>query len=127
GIEEQKTFSVNIPSTDLVDKVDYCGIYSGRREDKSEVFTVFFGALETAPLVEECPVNLECRLTHSLEVGTHNLIVGEIIETHATESCLADKTVDIHKVDPLIYIAGSQNYHRLGDPVGKAFSVGKKK
>ncbi|MBW1708609.1 MAG: flavin reductase family protein [Deltaproteobacteria bacterium] len=125
GIEVKKAFSINIPSTELVKKVDYCGIYSGKRKDKSRMFKVFYGAIETAPLIEECPVNLECELKHILELGSHNLIVGEIIETHVNNDCLTDKTVDIKKIDPLIYIPGTQNYHRLGDDIARAFNVGK--
>lgn len=125
GIEEKNTFSINVPSTDLVKKVDYCGIYSGKHKDKSQVFKVFYGALETAPLVEECPVNLECKLIQRLDLGSHFLIVGEICETYVNDDCLAGNAVDIKKVDPLIYIPGTQNYHCLGDAIARAFQVGK--
>ena len=66
GIKQNGAFSINVPSADLVKKVDYCGIYSGSKRDKSTVFRIFFGELQTVPLIEECPVNLECKLIHSL-------------------------------------------------------------
>ena len=50
GIAETKTFSVNIPSSDLLEKTDYCGIVSGAKTDKSKVFDVFYGSLKTAPM-----------------------------------------------------------------------------
>ena len=45
---------------------DYCGLYSGRKVDKSRLFEVFYGELKTAPLIMECPVNLEKRMTHNV-------------------------------------------------------------
>ncbi|MBU0989910.1 MAG: flavin reductase family protein, partial [Proteobacteria bacterium] len=71
GINEQGTFSINVPSTGLARKVDYCGIYSGKETDKSGVFEVDDGVLKSTPLVHDCSVNLECRVVHSLELGSH--------------------------------------------------------
>jgi len=107
--------------------VDFCGIYSGAREDKSKIFNVFYGAIETAPLVEECPVNFECRVIRELELGSHTLFIGEIMETHVSEDCLIDERIDTAKVDPLIFTAATRQYNRLGEAVGQAFSIGKKK
>lgn len=125
GIEEQKVFSINIPSADLVRKVDYCGIASGRKEDKARLFTVFYGTLQTAPLIEECPVNLECRVTHAVDVGSHMMYVGKIIETFVSEACLTKGNVDVRKVDPLIFSIPDRAYWRLGEHIAKAFQVGR--
>ena len=62
GIKANGTFSVNIPSEDMVEVTDYCGIVSGKKEDKSPLFTSFYGKLKTAPMIEQCPINLECRV-----------------------------------------------------------------
>ena len=125
GIEEQGTFSINVPSSDLAQKVDYCGIYSGRKRDKAALFQVFYGGLETDPLISECPVNLECKVIHSLDLGSHILIVGEICETYVSEDCLTGEKPDPQKIDPLVYTTGVMQYQRLGEVVGKAFSLGK--
>lgn len=125
GIKEEGTFSINVPSTDLVKKVDFCGIYSGKKKDKSEIFEVFYGDLETAPLIMECPVNLECNVTHSLYLGSHSLVVGIIVETHVTESCLTDGKPDPKKIDPLVYLASALKYAGIGKVIAKAFEVGK--
>lgn len=125
GIQDHGTFSVNVPSADLVNKVDYCGIYSGKKKDKSQLFKTFYGSLNSAPLIEECPVNLECKVKHSLELGSHILFVGEIVETHISAECLTDGKADADKIDPLIYVTALQQYRRLGDVVAKAFDVGK--
>ena len=127
GISENNTFSINVPSAGLVEKVDFCGIYSGHKVDKSEIFNVDYGKLNTAPLIQECPVNLECRVIHSLDLGSHVLFIGEIAETYVNEDCLTDEKADPTKIDPLIYTTGVMQYQRLGEVVGQAWKVGKKK
>lgn len=127
GIDAQGTFSVNVPSADLMKKVDYCGTYSGDKKDKSAVFATARGKLTDSPLVVECPLNLECKVIHRLDLGSHMLVVGEIVETHVRRDCLDEtgKKVLPEKIDPLIYTPSSQQYRRLGEIVGKAFHDGK--
>ena len=125
GVKEQGTFSINVPSVDLAKKVDYCGIYSGKKRDKSKLFQVFYGVLETAPLIRECPVNLECKVIHSLDLGSHILVIGEIFETYVDEDCMTDEKPDSAKIDPLIYTTGVMEYQRLGEVIGRAFHMGK--
>ncbi|MFZ7112749.1 MAG: flavin reductase family protein [Desulfatiglandales bacterium] len=125
GIKQNGAFSINVPSADLVKDVDYCGIYSGAKRDKSSIFKVYLGELQTVPLIEECPVNLECKLIQSLDIGSHTLIVGEILETHVTESCLTDGKPDPVKINPLVFSPAVQQYHRLGPVIAQAFKVGK--
>ena len=125
GVREHGSFSVNVASSSLVKKVDYCGIYSGKNRDKSQIFTTFYGELKTAPLIEECPVNLECKTLHCLDLGSHTLVVGEIIETFITEGCLVDGKGDPETIDPLVYITGTSKYHRLGEEIAPAFQTGK--
>ena len=127
GISANSTFSINVPSADLVEEVDYCGIYSGHKVDKSQVFKVDYGKLDTAPLIQECPVNLECRVIHSLNLGSHILFIGEITETYVNEDCWDGENADPAKIDPLIYTTGSLDYQRLGEVVGRAYKTGKKK
>ena len=125
GIIEQDTFSINVPSAALARQVDYCGIYSGKKRDKSELFDIFYGALKTAPLIRECPVNLECRVIHCLDLKSHELVIGEIIETYVSQDCVTEEKPDPAKIDPLIYTAGVMQYQRLGEVVGTAFNMGK--
>ncbi len=73
GISQNSAFSVNVPSVDLTRETDYCGIRSGAKVDKVAVckFKIFYGKLATAPLIEQCPLNLECRVVQTLELGSH--------------------------------------------------------
>jgi len=92
GIRQNMTFSVNIPSVDQVKETDYCGLVSGLMSDKATDcnFTVFFGSIQSAPLIEQCPVNHVCEVLHILNLGSHVMVIGKIVETHLTESCLTD-------------------------------------
>jgi flavin reductase (DIM6/NTAB) family NADH-FMN oxidoreductase RutF len=129
GITQNLAFSVNIPSVDMVKAVDYCGTTSGSEVDKVKAcqFKVFYGKLGNTPLIEQCPVNLECSVVHTLDLGSHSLIVGRIEETHVTQSCLSNGEPDVNKIKPLIYITQpARRYQALGEVVAEAFSVGKK-
>jgi flavin reductase (DIM6/NTAB) family NADH-FMN oxidoreductase RutF len=123
GIEENKTFSINIPSTTQAIEADYCGIVTGTRVDKSKVFESFYGKLKTAPMAKECHVGIECKLHDSLDLGSHSLYVGEIVETYADQETIESGVPDIEKVDPLVYANGK--YYRVGHFVTDAFSAGK--
>ena len=125
GVRENGTFSVNVPSCEIIKKADYCGIYSGRKKDKSRIFKTFYGELKTAPFIEECPINLECKALHFLDMKTHILIVGEIVETYITKGCLKDGKIDPEKVDPPVYVRSTMKYHRLGEVWASAFNVGR--
>ncbi|MEN8614730.1 flavin reductase family protein [Dehalogenimonas sp. THU2] len=126
GIMENKCFSVNVPGAGLVKEVDYCGIVSGAKADKASVcnFKVVTGKLCGAPLIEACPVNLECELHHTIDLGSHVLVIGRITETHISEECLTNGRPDVTKINPLIYTTAQSQYQTLGAVVGKAFSVG---
>jgi flavin reductase (DIM6/NTAB) family NADH-FMN oxidoreductase RutF len=127
GVSQNMTFSVNVPSTDLIKETDYCGITSGAKADKVAVcqFKVFYGKLGTAPLIEQCPINLECKVVHTLELGSHTLFVGKIEETHISEHCFTKGKLDINKIKPLAYISEpAQQYLALGEVLGKAFRIG---
>jgi flavin reductase (DIM6/NTAB) family NADH-FMN oxidoreductase RutF len=128
GISQNMAFSVNIPSVDLVREADYCGIISGARVDKVEDcrFGVFYGKLENAPLIEQCPVNLECQVVHTLNLGSHTLFVGRIEESHVSEGCLTDGKPDVTKIKPIIYATEpARQYYVYGDLLAKAFKIGK--
>lgn len=128
GVRQNMTFSVNVPSTDIVRETDYCGIASGHKVDKVEVckFKVFYGKLNNAPLIEQCPINLECKVVHILDLGSHSLVIGRIEETHVSEHCLTDGKPDVDKIKPFAYTpAPAAQYHVLGNAIAKAFSIGK--
>jgi flavin reductase (DIM6/NTAB) family NADH-FMN oxidoreductase RutF len=125
----RKAFTVGIPSEAMLVGTDYVGIVSGRRNDKFAVagWTAVPAERVDAPYVAECPVVLECSLTRNLDLGSHTLIIGTVVDVKADEDCL-DPTgafPDIRKVAPLVFDAGSRAYYGIGGKLGDAFSVGK--
>lgn len=126
GIREHRTFSVNIPSADMVEKTDYCGLVSGKKTDKSGVFEVFYGELKTAPMIRECPLCLECRLVNIVELPTNHLFIGEIVAAYTEADYLTDDRPDVVKINPLLLTMPDNNYWTVGGLAGKAWSAGKK-
>jgi len=127
AIEVGAAFSVNIPSASQAKQVDYCGVESGANADKiaKAGFTVFYGDLGTAPLIEECPINIECVATHILDFDMHSLVVADIKQTHVSEDCLTDGVLDTTKVDPMVFLtAPARKYARVGEVLGDAFKMG---
>jgi len=128
GIIKNREFSVNIPSSDQVREVDYCGMSSGVKVDKVEVcgFKIFYGNLKAAPLIEQCPVNLACKVEQIIELGTHQLVIGKVEETHVTDHCLKAGRPDFRQIKPFVFGTGMPaEYYSCNESIGRAFSVGK--
>ena len=127
-IESTGVFTVNVPTAELAEKVDYCGVVSGRDVDKFAQcnFTAVPGSQVAAPSVKECPLALECKVCHSLKLGSHILYVGEIVAVQADSELIDSKgKFDIARAGLLAYAHG--NYFSLGKQLGSfGFSVKKK-
>ena len=102
GIYEKKTFSINIPSTELLEATDYCSVVSGFDHDKSKIFHVFYGELEDAPMIQECPLTAECRVIQTMQFAMHEVFVGEIVTTYADNDILTHEHPDLAKLKPII-------------------------
>jgi flavin reductase (DIM6/NTAB) family NADH-FMN oxidoreductase RutF len=124
GIKENRAFSVNVPSENLVAETDYVGLVTGKKVDKSTLFELFYGELESAPLIKACPVNMACRLHDTYDTPTHDLFIGEIVETYADEAVLDHTDVDISRVKPLLFDMSSKKYWSLGPALADCWRVG---
>jgi flavin reductase (DIM6/NTAB) family NADH-FMN oxidoreductase RutF len=125
GIQETRTFSINFPSREMIVRTDYCGLVSGLKEDKSALFEIFYGDTGTAPMIRECPLSLECRLTGAQEYATNTFFTGEITGAYADPSVLSEGRPDIRKMDPLLLTMPDNMYWTVGEPAGKAWNIGK--
>lgn len=125
GIRETGAFSVCLPGPDLVAQTDYCGLVSGHKTDKSGLFDVFYGELGNAPLIRECKLCLEVRLTQVVEIPTDDFFIGEIVAAWADPAILTDGKPDVEKYHPLLLTMPDNRYWTLGEPVADAWSVGK--
>ena len=128
NIVERKAFTINIPSETYVKEIDYFGIVSGKNKDKFSAtgLTPVKSDLVDAPYVKEFPFALECRLLHTIEIGLHTQFIGEIMDIKADESMLDENgSLDIEKIKPILFAPESRTYYRVGQYLGKAFSIGK--
>ena len=126
GIHENKVFSVNVPSTEMLEITDYCSIVSGHDHDKSKIFNVFYGELESAPMIQECPLTFECRLVETVEFATHEVFFGEIVATYGDEEILTHERPDVAKIKPILYSMYDNCYWKMGKSIGRAMHVGKR-
>ena len=125
GIKENKTFSVCLPSENLVVETDYCGIMTGKKTDKAALFEIFYGDLKTAPMIQQCPVCMECRLDRIVDFPSHDIFIGEIVQTYADEALLSDTKVDVSKLKPLLFDMSSKKYWSLGAEIASCWNIGK--
>ena len=126
GIRESGSFSINLPGGDLLEKVDYAGLVSGKNVDKSDLFEYWYGREKNAPMISEAKVCIECHLYHEIRLPTHWLFIGEATGVYADEKHIKNNAADIASVDPLILTMTDNTYWHLGEPAGKAWSDGKK-
>jgi flavin reductase (DIM6/NTAB) family NADH-FMN oxidoreductase RutF len=126
GTLENRTFSVNIPSIDMVKEADYCGLVSGKDNDKVQDcrFKVFYGKLKTAPMIEQFPINFECKLLHMIGTVTHAVVIGQVVGTYISGEYLKEGKLDTDKFVQLLWYKDSGQYVAAGKPVGQAFSIG---
>ena len=118
-IKETQEFVVNIPNLDLIKETDRCGTVSGRDVDKFKKtgLTKVPASKVKVPLIKECPVNIECKLKQILNLGTHDLFLGEVVAVHYDEEILDDSgNVDYNRARPFVYNQGE--YWSLGKKVG---------
>jgi flavin reductase (DIM6/NTAB) family NADH-FMN oxidoreductase RutF len=118
-IQSSGEFAVNVPDAGLVRVVDFCGNVSGRDVDKFALsrLTPFPATRISAPLIAECPVNLECRVTQVLELGLHHLFLAEILAVHADEELL-DAEGHLKGFSPLAYRPELRGYAPVGESLG---------
>lgn len=92
-IRENGEFVVNLPSADQAEVADRCGTVSGRNTDKFALcnLTAEKGTLANAPRIAECPVSLDCRVVHTLTLGTHVLFIGLIEAISIEQNLLTEK------------------------------------
>jgi len=126
-LEETGEFVVNLPTEDMVRELDLCGMVSGRDQDKFELCG--FGrepASEVkAPLIDRCPVNIECVVRNKMSLGSHDLYIGEILAVHVDEEIIDGVgRIDLDKMRPVAFNTGE--YRSLGSKLSMmGFSIKK--
>ncbi len=122
-------FIVNVPSTDQAKATDWCGVFSGRDVDKfaGTGLTPAPGRKVACPMVMECPLNIECRVRKSLELGSHTLFLAEVVAVQVSSELVdARGRLNLQKAGLMAFAHG--HYFALGRHLGHlGFSVRKRK
>jgi len=122
-------FSLNIPNTEMLSKTDFCGIYSGTTVDKSDLFEYILSDKKRVPIIESCPLNMECEVIKEFLIEKRHFFVGKVVETYINEEYVDEengkiKISDLTVLDPIIY-ALDNNYYSIGRVIGKGYAEGK--
>ena len=127
NIKKTGAFTVSFATANTVVPCDYVGIVSGNDEPDKFAKAGFHATKServNAPLIDELPMALECKLIKFNEDG---ICIGEIVNVSADESILDENgKVDAKKLDPIVYDSVTHAYWSFGERVGQAFSDGKK-
>ena len=128
-IRETGEFVINLTTKKLVKATDYCGVRSGRDVDKFAEMHLTPGKaehLKYAPTVEESPVNIECRVTEVKELGTHHMLLAEVLGVAVDEAYMNENgRFELNSTGLVAYSHGT--YFALGEELGTfGYSVRKK-
>ena len=118
-VNAAREFVVNIPRAGQVAAVDLAGVWSGTEHDKFKELGLTARPAKhvAAPLVEECPINMECVVRHQLSLGAHDLYIAEIVATHYDEDVLDSRgRLQTSALEALAYADGE--YWSLGERLG---------
>ena len=127
NILQRKAFTVSIADVQHIEEADYFGIVSGKdvtdKVKKSGLHSIKSDFVD-APLIEEFPLTLECKLISYDDLTER--VIGEVVNTSADEAILTNGKIDLSKFSPVTYDSANHDYIALGQKVGKAFSDGNK-
>lgn len=128
-IKKTGEFVINLGTEDLAFATDFCGVKSGRDVNKFETMnlTPSEGSKVKAPLIEESPVNIECKVTQIVELGSHDMFMAEVVAVNVDEQYIDEKgKFHLDQAKPICYSHGT--YFGLNEALGTfGYSVMKKK
>lgn len=118
-IQETREYVINLTTEKLAWAADFCGVRSGRDLDKFKEMklTPVQGELQYAPMIEESPVSIECRVTNVMELGSQDMFMAEVTAVYVDEQYMDEKgTFHLEKAAPMVYSHGQ--YYGLGRHLG---------
>lgn len=128
-IKESKEFVINLTTASLVRATDYCGVKSGKNENKFEKMKLEYEKASevNTVMLTDSPVTLECKVCDIIPLGTHDMFLADIVAVNVAQELIDEKgRLDLQKADLIAYSHGE--YFRLGQKLGSfGYSVRKKK
>ena len=128
-IKRNMEFVINLTTKEMARATDWCGVRSGKNYDKFKEMGLTPGpcTVVKAPLVEESPLCIECRVKEIISLGSHDMFMAEVVNIRADEKYLNPESgkFELAESNPLVYVHGG--YYELGSKIGKfGWSVEKK-
>ncbi|MNI63771.1 Flavoredoxin [compost metagenome] len=127
-IKENMEFCINLTNEDIAFATDYCGVRSGKNEDKFKAMnlTKQDATVVKCPMIKESPVNIECRVKEIKELGSHDMFLAEIVAVNVDDKYMDENgRFDMQACKLIAYSHGQ--YYKLGENIGKfGYSVRKK-
>jgi flavin reductase (DIM6/NTAB) family NADH-FMN oxidoreductase RutF len=132
---ENKCFSINIPSTNLIPQVDAVGQVSGKEHDKSKIFDVFFGDNENAPMVKGSLIAIECELVDSVSLvekdekhpRAHTLFIGKVKNVWTNKDSVDENGLKFKGLEPILWTWSPMNYWTIGEKAGRSWNAENRK
>lgn len=129
-IRKNREFVINLTTQELAFATDWCGVRSGREYKKFEQMHLTPGESKVvkAPIVQEAPISIECKVKEVVPLGSHDMFIAEVVNVQADDRFLDPQTgkFDMEKAGLMVYAHGG--YYGLGEKIGKfGWSVEKKK
>lgn len=127
-IKESGEFVINLVPATLAKKADFCGIYTGKKVDKFQKcgFTKEKSSKVSAPMIGECPISIECKVTDIIPLGSHHMFLSDILAVNVEKGMLEGDKLCINRAHLCAFAHGE--YYKLGERIGKfGFSVKNKR
>ncbi len=129
-IKENMEFVINLTTKDLAFETDWCGVRSGKDYDKFKEMklTPSKAQMVKAPIIEESPINIECKVKEIVHLGSHDMFIAEVVNVLADDKYLNPETGAFKLQDANLLVYSHGNYYETGNQIGKfGWSVQKKK
>lgn len=128
-IKRNMEFVINLTTADLSKATDWCGVRSGKDQNKFKEMnlTPEKGEVVSCPIIKESPLNIECRVREILSLGSHDMFIADVVNVQIDKEYLDEPSgkLELDKTNPLVYVHGA--YYELGGKIGKfGWSVEKK-
>ncbi|MCI5504697.1 MAG: flavin reductase family protein [Anaerobutyricum sp.] len=129
ALRETGEFVVNLTTKDMAKAVDYCGVRSGKDVDKFKQTGLQKGEASkvNVSVIEDSPVNIECKVRELLELGSHHMFLADVVHVTVDDRYMDEKgTFHLERANPIVYSHGT--YFDIGNSLGTfGYSVRKKK
>ena len=114
--------SLNIPTKDLVDEVDFCGMTSANKVDKAFVFKHYI--VDELPIIKNAPISLILEVNQKLQIEKRIIFVCDVVKTMVEESCVKKKVFDFASISPILYGLDNKYYSNIS-AIGFGYQLGK--